>query len=294
MMKRHHVIRRIGFFERYALISLGIIIMVAGFYFFLIPLNLPAGGVTGFGIALEKLIDIRISYLVFSVNILLLFLGLAVLGKKLFLRSIYGSLLFPTVLFLMEKYVTQFDIQNDYFIGAIFGGAMVGIGFGLMLKYGGTSGGTDIPVKILHQKFNLPISLGVYLFDGFVVLFGTWVFIDENGILASLYALLAIFISGKLADMVVIGGNDKKAMQIITERPQEIKQAIFDTVGRGVTLMNIKGGYTNQERIMLVTVITKQEYYIVRDIIAKLDDNAFVYVTPATEIHGDFVIEEVE
>ena len=194
----------------------------------------------------------------------------------------------------MEKYVTQFDIQNDYFIGAIFGGAMVGIGFGLMLKYGGTSGGTDIPVKILHQKFNLPISLGVYLFDGFVVLFGTWVFIDENGILASLYALLAIFISGKLADMVVIGGNDKKAMQIITERPQEIKQAIFDTVGRGVTLMNIKGGYTNQERIMLVTVITKQEYYIVRDIIAKLDDNAFVYVTPATEIHGDFVIEEVE
>ena len=126
------------------------------------------------------------------------------------------------------------------------------------------------------------------------MLFGTWVFIDENGILASLYALLAIFISGKLADMVVIGGNDKKAMQIITERPQEIKQAIFDTVGRGVTLMNIKGGYTNQERIMLVTVITKQEYYIVRDIIAKLDDNAFVYVTPATEIHGDFVIEEVE
>ena len=120
MMKRHHVIRRIGFFERYALISLGIIIMVAGFYFFLIPLNLPAGGVTGFGIALEKLIDIRISYLVFSVNILLLFLGLAVLGKKLFLRSIYGSLLFPTVLFLMEMIVTQFHIQNDYILGSIY------------------------------------------------------------------------------------------------------------------------------------------------------------------------------
>ncbi len=291
-MKKHHVIRRIGFFERYALITLGIVIMVAGFYFFLIPLNLPAGGVTGFGIALEKLIDIRISLLVLSVNIFLLLLGLIVLGKKLFLRSIYGSLLFPLVLFLMEKHAPPLDIQNDYFIGAIFGGAMVGIGFGLMLKYGGTSGGTDIPVKILHQKFNLPISLGVYLFDGFVVLFGTWVYYDENGILASLYALLAIFISGKLADNVVIGGNDKKAMQIITERPQEIKQAIFDSVERGVTLINIKGGYTNQNRTMLVTVITKQEYYIIRDIIAKLDDSAFVYVTPATEIQGDFVIEE--
>lgn len=274
------------------MISFGIMLMAAGFYFFLIPLNLVAGGITGLGIVFEYLFDIRISLLVLGVNVLLLFLGLAVLGKKVFYRSIYGSLLFPSVLFLMERYVPHLEYDNDFVLGTVFGGALVGIGFGLMLKYGGTSGGTDIPVKILYRKFNVPISTSVYLFDGIVVTIGIIAFFNDNGLVAGLYALIAIFISGTLADRVVVGGTSKKAMQIITSKPEEIKQGIYDTVSRGVTVMNIKGGYTNQDKIMLVTVITKQEYYIVRDVIARIDDSAFVYVTPATEIHGEFLESE--
>jgi uncharacterized membrane-anchored protein YitT (DUF2179 family) len=293
-MIKHHTIRRISFLERYLMISFGIFLMAAGFYFFLIPLDLVAGGVTGLGIALEFLVGIRISLLVFMVNLFLLLLGLIVLGKKIFFRSIYGSLLFPLILFLLERFVPLFDFQNDYFIGTIFGGSLVGVGFGLMLKYGGTSGGTDIPVKIFYSKLGVPISLSVYLFDGLVVLFGTIVFMNTKGLIVGLYALISIFISGRLADAVVVGGNSKKAMQIITNHPDEIKTAIYNSVGRGVTIMNIKGGYTNQSKTMLVTVITKQEYYVVRDIIARIDENAFVYVTPATEIHGDFTVEETD
>lgn len=292
MMRKHLPLRPIGSLERYAMISAGIVLMAAGFYFFLIPLNLVAGGVTGLGIVLEHLFDLRISLFVLGLNLLLLLLGLAVLGKRIFYRSIYGSLLFPAVLFLLERFVPLLDFDHDLVIGTVFGGALVGIGFGLMLKYGGTSGGTDIPVKIFHQKLGIPVSTAVYVFDGIIVSIGILVFFQDNGLVVGLYALISIFISGKLADIVVVGGATKKAMQIITCEPERIKQAIYDTVSRGVTVMNIKGGYTNLDKTMLVTVITKQEYYIVREIIARLDEQAFVYVTPATEIHGDFLERE--
>lgn len=293
-MRGRSPLRRINKFEQYVMISFGIILMAAGFYFFLIPLQLVAGGVTGLGIVLKYLFEIEISIFVLILNFFLLILGLVVLGKKIFLKSIYGSILFPLVLFLFERFVPLIDFDNDLVLGTVFGGALVGIGFGLMLKYGGTSGGTDIPVKILNKKFDVPISTSVYFFDGIVVTIGIITFFNIGGLVTGLYALIAIAISGKLADVVVVGGNTKKAMQIITQFPNEIKEAIYNTVSRGVTVMNIKGGFTNSDKTMLVTVITKQEYYVIRNIIARIDEDAFVYVTPASEIHGDFIERESE
>jgi len=293
-MNRRSPLRRINKLEQYVMISFGIILMACGFHFFLIPLHLVAGGVTGLGIVLQYVFDVPIAIFVLIMNFFLLILGLVVLGKKIFIKSIYGSILFPVVLFLLERFVPLMDFNEDLIIGTVFGGALVGIGFGLMLKYGGTSGGTDIPVKILNQKFDVPISTSLYLFDGLVVSIGIIAFFQVDGLVTGLYALIAIAISGKLADTVVIGGNTKKAMQIITEFPDEIKEAIYNTVSRGVTVMNIKGGYTNQDKTMLVTVITKQEYYVIRNIIARIDAAAFVYVTPASEIHGDFIERESE
>lgn len=293
-MKNRSPLRKITKIEQYLMISFGIILMAFGFYFFLIPHDLVAGGVTGLGIVLKYVWNIPISLFVFVMNFFLLILGLVVLGKKIFFKSIYGSILFPLVLFLLEQFVPHIDIQNDLLLGSVFGGALVGIGFGLMLKYGGTSGGTDIPVKILYRKFNVPISTSVYLFDGIIVTIGIVAFYSLNGLVTGLYALIAIVISGKLADTVVIGGNTKKAMQIITEYPDEIKEAIYESVSRGVTVMNIVGGYTKVNKTMLVTVITKQEYYVIRNIIARIDEDAFVYVTPASEIHGEFFERESE
>ncbi|MCF7926273.1 MAG: YitT family protein [Candidatus Izimaplasma sp.] len=286
---KEHKVRKITHFEQYFMISVGIAIMAGGFYFFLIPADLFAGGVTGIGLIVNEIsTKISISFVVFALNILLLLLALVTLGLKTVLRSIYGSLLFPLTLFLYETFIPLFDIENDFLIATIFGGSLVGLGFGLVLKYGGTSGGTDIPVKLFNKLFNLPISLSIYLIDGVIVLIGTIVFYQEHGILTGLYAIIAIYISGKIADSVIVGGDSKKAMQIITDKPNEIKKAIYSSVNRGVTEIDITGGYTNTNRTMLVTVITRREYYTIRNIIARIDEGAFVYVTSATEIHGDF------
>jgi len=229
MDKMAHRIRPIRKAEQYTMISIGIVLMAAGFYFFLIPVDLVAGGVTGIGMIVQNLLPIPISYTVFVFNMILLFLGLVVLGKKVFVRSIFGSILFPLVLFVLE-FIPIFDLEQDYLIAVVFGGGLLGVGFGLVLKYGGTSGGTDIPVKILNKVFGVPISYAVYLIDGIIVLTSMILFINTSGILRGFYALIAIIISGKAADMVVVGGQSKKALQIITDFPEEIKQAIYDSV----------------------------------------------------------------
>ena len=288
----HKRIRQITNLERYSMISIGIILMAAGFYFFLIPQDLVAGGVTGLALVVNKYTNVSISLFVLILNIGLLLLGLVVLGKKIFLRSIYGSLLFPLVLYLFEEFVPLLDMENDFVIATIFGGALLGLGFGYVLKYGGTSGGTDIPVKIFTDKLKIPVSVSLYFVDGVIIASGVIAFYSDYGIVSGLYAILTLFISGKIADVVILGNSTKKSVQIITNHKEEIKNAIYETIERGVTEMSIKGGYTQKEKTMLVTVITKQEYYFIRNIIAKIDPEAFVYVTQATEIQGDFGIRE--
>ena len=287
-------IRQIKNLERYFMISVGIILMVAAFYFFLIPADLVAGGVTGLGLVVNKFTGLPISAFVLALNMVLLFLGLFFLGKKVFLRSIYGSLLFPAVLWLFETFAPLLDMENDFVIATIFGGALLGLGFGYVIKYGGTSGGTDIPIKILNKRLKLPLSVSIYFVDGTIILLGVIAYFSDYGLVSGLYAVLTMFISGKIADVVILGNSSKKAVQIITNKKEEMKAAIYESVYRGVTELDIKGGYSEEPKTMLVTVITKGEYYAIRNLIANIDPNAFVYVTPATEIQGDFVNREDE
>jgi len=291
-MFKHKKLRTITKYEQYLMISIGIILMVVGFYYFLLPAHLVAGGVSGLGLALNEFFGFRVSFVVMSLNAILLLFALLFLGKKVFIKSIYGSILFPTTLFLFERFSPSLDIQGDLFLAVTFGGVFIGIGFGLVIKYGGTSGGTDIPIKILNKKLRLPLSVSIYLVDGIIIFLGVIAFWNESGIMLGLYAVVSMFIGGKVSDMVIVGSNSKKAVQIITDFPEEIKESIYNAVYRGVTEMEIQGGYSKNKKTMLVTVITRQEYYLVRNIIADIDENAFVYVTPATEIQGDFAERE--
>ena len=171
---------------------------------------------------------------------------------------------------LFESFAPSLEMEKDFVIAATFGGLLLGLGFGYVIKYGGTSGGTDIPIKILNRKLKLPLSVSIYLIDGIVILLGVIVFYDQYGIVTGLYAILSMFISGKVADMVVVGSNANKAVQIITDNPKEIKDSIFEYLERGVTELKIYGGYTKIEKTMLITVITRNEYYSLRNIIADL------------------------
>lgn len=281
-------LKQISFKRRYLMITWGIFLMVAGFYYFIIPANLVIGGVSGVGLLLGELLDVSISFVVLILNIILLFVGWAFLGFKSFYRSIYGSLLFPFILFLFEQLSPTFEFLDDFVLVVAFGGLFLGLGFGYVIKYGGTSGGTDIPIKILNKRLKLPLSISMYSIDGIIIASGVLAFYQTSGVTPGLYAIMTMVVGGKVADWVVLGSNTTKAVHIITDEADKIKDAIYERVYRGVSLVPMKGGYSNIKKQMLITIITKDEYYTVRSIVAEVDPQAFVYASPASEIHGDF------
>ncbi len=274
--------------RRYGMITLGIFLMVAGFYYFIVPFNLVIGGVSGVGLLFNELLGVPMSLVVFILNVVLLLSGWAFLGFAAFTRSLYGSFVFPFFLFLLEVFSPLFDLPNDPLIAIAFGGFFMGLGFGYVIRYGGTSGGTDIPIKILNRKLKLPLSVSIYLVDGAIILSGMIAFYSVAGIAGGLYAILTVVVAGKVADAVVVGSNALRTVQIVTDKPDEIKTLIYQNVARGVSLVPVEGGYSKHRKTMLITVITRTEYYIIRTIIAKADPKAFVFATPATEIQGDF------
>ncbi|MFW6284912.1 MAG: YitT family protein [Bacillota bacterium] len=283
-----HVLKELSLFRRYLYITVGIIFMVAGFYYFIMPASMVIGGVSGVGVLFSELFDIKVSYVVFILNVLLLGLGWLMLGRKSFIRSIYGSLLFPAVLFIFESFSPPLDMPDDFLLYVTFGGFFLGLGFGIVIRFGGTSGGTDIPIKILHRFLDLPLSLSIYVVDGLIILTGIIVFYSDRGIALGLYAILTTIVAGKVSDFMVAGSNTLKAVHIITDHPERIKQLVYETIERGLSLVPVEGGYSEKKKHMLVSVITRDEYYTIRTIIAKADPRAFVFASPATEIQGDF------
>ena len=278
---------------RYAGITFGIFLMTFAFYYFLVPINLVLGGVSGLGIILQAFFDGPIALTIYVLNGLLLILGLVFLGKKVFIRSLYGSIAFPTFVLVYEWFERPFEL-DDFFLASVFGGVLMGLGFGYVIRYGGTSGGTDIPIKILHKLLKIKLSWSIYIVDGMIILLGLIVFIQTDGIEYGLYALLGVFLAGQSADRVVVGASTLKAVHIISDHNETIKQNILDSIERGVSVVPIEGGFTKQPKTMLVTVITRNEYYRVREIVALADPSAFVFASPATEIHGDFVLKSEE
>lgn len=284
-------LRQISYLERYGMMSLGIFLMVAGFYFFLVPVDLVIGGVSGLALVLNRFIAVPIGITVFIANALLLLLAYILLGKKALFRSLFGSLLYPAILIVLETFVDPLPI-TDLLIASVFGGILTGIGFGLVIRYGGTSGGSDIPISLINKFLKVPLSSGVYIVDGLIILFGAFTLTTADTAVYIFYALISVYVVGRAADRMVIGSNTLKTVHIITLVPEIIKNAIFERLDRGVTFVPIEGGYSGEKKVMIITVITRNEYFMLRDIVADIDANAFVYASPATEIHGDFQIRE--
>lgn len=272
-------------FKEYTMITLGVLIMSIGFQYLIIPNDLVPGGVSGISIILKEFIDFNPSIIILVINMLLLGLGLLFLGKDFFLKTLYSSLLFPLYLFLLENISLKFNLSyvDDLFLVAIFGAFSIGIGLGVVLRYGGTTGGVDIPQRILQKYLNIPFSTSLYIIDGTIIIFGVLVF----GIQAGMYAIIIMYLSGKVIDSILIGGSSRKAVYIITKQQEQIKESIFESIERGLTQIQIKGGYTQERSDMILCILEQREYYTLRNIVYKIDPSAFMFVSNISEVLGE-------
>lgn len=269
-------------------ITLGILITSFSFSFFLEPFDLVIGGVSGLAIVLKSALGINPSVIILVLNALLLVVGLFLLGKDFFVKTIYGSLLFPLfieVFSVLYKVIAFENYQTDNMLLIIvFSALLMGVGIGLVVKYNGTTGGTEIPQKIMLKYFYTPFSTSLYIIDGIIVVIGSIYFKSFE---LALYAIVFIAISGIMMDMIVFSGYNKRTVFIISDKKEIISKNIMEKFNRGTTIIKSTGGYSNEPKDILVCVLSTFEFYRLRSIINECDPKAFYFVVKANEVSGE-------
>ncbi len=282
--------------KTYAFIILGTFIMSIGYVIFISPLKLAPGGVYGIAIILHHVFNFPIGLSGICLDLPLLIIGTLWLGPKFGAKTLVGVISLPTFISLWEKiygYAPLISLPSDpmmpdpsaTFILALFGGVIIGIGLGLVFKSRATSGGTDI-IAMIVGKYMKHIPLGTLLIfvDSAIVLIALASFKDWT---IPLYSWLVIYVTGIVMDKVIAGFHTNKAVIIISEKYDDIRQHIFDELDRGGTFLKGEGMYNHDEKKIIFTSISSKELPILIYFVHEIDANAFVTILNASETLGD-------
>jgi len=270
------------FVTKYSMIILGSGVMALGLDLFLVPAKIAPGGISGLATVLHYTTRVPVGLLILIINIPIFILGLKYFSKTYMLTSFFGMFLLSVFTSLFEVFK---PITNDVILASVFGGAFVGIGVGLVFRFGATTGGTDIVVMLLKKKFK-SISTGnfVAIVDAVIVLFAGAVFKTWETVL---YSTLSLIVSSFVVDAIVEGVDYAKAVFIIAENPDRIAAAISDRLFRGTTCLNGFSPYSGNQKNTLLCVVRRFEISRLKSIIYEQDKNAFVIVTDTKEVLGN-------
>lgn len=298
-------------------INLGVFLMAMAYSILIDRNKLVIGGVGGIATILSNAITglkINSSFIILIINVVLLLIALIFVGKKFFLKTLYTSLIYPVYVFTFEKIILLLqDVVPDlsltkeelaiklsdialgqnaanaimagsYLLVIIFGAVISGFGLGLSLKKGASTGGVDIIQQILLDRFKIPFSISLLMIDGTIVTAAAIYFKDFFMIL---YGFLFIYLSGVVLDAIVFSGFNSRAVYIITSDPEAVKNKIYSVLERGVTEIYSRGGYRQEDKKMLVCVMSNNEFYKMKTLILEIDKRAFIFVARVSEVHGE-------
>lgn len=265
-------------------LTIGCIITAFAVNNILKPNGLITSGITGIAIILEKYININYSIIYYCLTILVLIITFILLGKKEIFKIAFISILYPTVLIAMQNFQFKF-VENDLLLASIYFSLFYGIGIGMILRKGYSFGGTDTIAKILNKKVFSTISLSYIMLalDGFVIIISAFVF----GRNIALYSIISQLITTKVYDYIMFGlGSKLYRLEIISDKHNDICNYIMYELKRGVTLINIVGCYTNENKAKLVTVCSPRESIMIQKFIKENDSKAHVEVLPIVHVWG--------
>ena len=265
-------------------ITVGVILLSLGFYFFLLPLGLVIGGVMGVAVLIQD--QISVSTFMYIANIILLIIGGLFLGKVFFFKTVYATLLSPTLVFILEQtidanYFMRHMNESPLLIGATFGGLFIGAGLGIVVRNNGTTGGIDVVQRILNKFLNIPFSTAMYFTDG-VVIFIAMLINFQLG----LYAVGSMIIIGIIVDRLAIEGKAGYTVFIVSSNSDLLQQKIYEKIDRGLTKVKVVGGYSKQDKELIICTVDRRELYPFKMIIKETDPTAFTFVTKTKEALG--------
>lgn len=268
------------------LVILGSFIFSAGVNAFTISGNLGEGGVTGIAIVLYYAFHISPALTNFVTNAILIVIGYKFLSKKSTVLTIIATVLISVFLSLTESWHVN---TENIIVNAIFGGICVGLGIGIIVLAGGTTAGTTILARIANKYLDVSTAYALLFFDLIVVAISLTVLPLSK----ALMTVISLYIGTKVMDYVIEGLNTKKAMTIISSKPEEVAKAIDEQVGRGLTILDGHGYYSKEEKDVLYVVVAKTQVTRAKRIIKKIDENAFLVIHDVRDVYGNgFLIDE--
>ncbi|MFC7786481.1 MULTISPECIES: YitT family protein [unclassified Rossellomorea] len=261
------------------LIIIGSLFFALGVNLFAIPNELGEGGVTGISMTLYYVLGWSPGITNFVMNGVLLAIGYKVLNKRVTWYTMLA--IFFTSLFI--HFTEGMGNSVDIMLGTVFAGVFIGLGLGLVLRSGGTTGGSTIIARMLNQHFGWAVSTSMFVFDILVVLGSAFVIGIEN----TMYTGISIYISTKILDYLIDGFDTRKAVTIISEHTVSIAEKVSEEMDRGVTIINAKGHYSKESKDILYVVINKQELFLLKKTIQQIDEKAFVVVHDVRDVFGE-------
>ena len=264
----------------YFFVILGAAVIALGFNLFLFPNQVASGGVSGISTILNGLFGWNAGLVQYAFNIPLFIAGVLILGKSFGFKSLLGTLALPFFVILTEDWEVA---TTDPLLASIFGGIVVGLGIGLVFKGKASTGGTDLLAQIITKYTGLTLGTSVLIIDGVIAVSAAIVFDLERG----LYAIVALFVTTKTIDVIQMGFSQSKMVYIITNKQDEVRDAIYRDVNRGVTKLPAVGGYTGEERPVIMVVVYQTEFTKLKQVVKTVDPSAFVIVSDAYEVLGE-------
>lgn len=279
--------------QSFLYILMGTALVAFSYSFFLSPNGLVIGGVSGIGVIFYEKQWLNDSLVMLIINGALLVVSLLLIGKEFFMKTVFASLAYPVFTFifgvlysLLNKYFSVFDFTLlDPMLVTIFSSIIMGIGLAICLKHGASTGGTDTIQRLFYDKFKIPYSVTLYIVDGTIILLGFFILQQKLDLL--FYEIIFSVICGILMDSIIFSGFNSRAVYIISDKNEEIKESILKDFERGVTQIRVVGGYTNEEKSKLVCILSSSEFYKLKAIIHEVDPKAFFYVVRASEVSGE-------
>ncbi len=262
-------------------LTTGIIITALGLTLFLIPNRIAAGGVSGLSIIIFHLFNIPVGLMMLILSIPLFIVSLKTHGISFVSRSIYGIVLLSVLIDILQPLTLA--LTEDLLLASIYGGVIIGLGVGLVFRCKGTTGGTDMAARILNHFFDITSGRALLIIDGIIVIIAGIVFNIE----VALNAVITIFIVSKTIDIIQEGPYISKMCIIISDNSLQIKNKILKDLDRGLTSIKGIGGYTDQERQVLLCIINRSEVSKLKNLVYEVDKKAFVVITGAQEVMGE-------
>ena len=268
--------------QRFSIFVCGVLIYSIAFSIFFSPMNIVTGGTTGLSLIINHLFNIDSSVTVFFCSLLFLGVGFLLLDKKLMIKTVFGVILLPIFLKFGSLYVDMLHFKySSLFLIVFFGGIMMGFGNGLIIRSGYSVGGFQTLYQILYRYFGVSIGKSTLILNGILVLIGSYFF----GITHAMYAIIGLYVSSVVTDRVMLESSSTKTFYIVTNKDKDISQYIAADMGYDVTEMNAVGGFSNQNKKVLMCAVPTREYSLMKEVVQSIDPSVFFLITDTYEIY---------